>query len=435
MSIYRQNIIQRLVVAMNNICILADYPDASDEEKALIIAVKQSVRQELIDLAAKAPTPIKKKKSSPFDTSRYKTHEGVKGSPEKWREAAKIIFEVNNENCLTTLGLSGVPSTEAELKTAYRAAIRKCHPDLGGSEDEAAKLNAAYELALTLFFTKPDVNSKEARKDTGLRPQLLTPIDEQDAGKYIANPLWCAQEKMDGKHIILKKVGDKLTISNKQGLETTIPEVTKATFLERFSNLDVTLDGELIGNKFYVFDLLEISGQQRLFSDFNYRIHNYKIRYDMIKEILPQPVNNLLFAVPAYFTAAEKESFFTLMQVQGKEGVVFKKIDVPFTEGRPETGGDMVKCKFWATLSAIVDTQDTGKSSFITYVFDEKGQKVNMGRCSALGKVMPQPGEIVELKYLYVGAGGKLIQQNLIGIRDDVDPSECTTKQLKYKAE
>jgi len=41
----------------------------------------------------------------------------------------------------------------------------------------------------------------------------------------------------------------------------------------------------------------------------------------------------------------------------------------------------------------------------------------------------------LEIKYLYAYKGGKLIQQSLLGIRDDVSPNECTTKQLKYKAE
>jgi bifunctional non-homologous end joining protein LigD len=142
-----------------------------------------------------------------------------------------------------------------------------------------------------------------------------------------------------------------------------------------------------------------------------------------------------LILVPSFFGTEAKTREFDKIKAQQKEGVVFKKISAVFSEGRPETGGDMVKCKFWATLSAIVDEKATGKSSFISYVLDPQGKRVYLGHCSALGKVMPQAGAVVELRYLYAYKGGKLIQQVFLGIRDDVNPEECTTRQLKFKSE
>ena len=82
----------------------------------------------LVD-ANKTATPKKKKA---FNMNKYKTHDGEKGSPQQWREAAKVVFNVNSENCLKTLGLSGIPASEDALKKHYKAIIRKAHPDLGG---------------------------------------------------------------------------------------------------------------------------------------------------------------------------------------------------------------------------------------------------------------------------------------------------------------
>ena len=343
-----------------------------------------------------------------------------------------MILNVNGENCLSTLGLTGVPATEADLKRIYREAIRKAHPDVGGSEEEAARLNAAYDLALNLFFTKPK-ETKATRADTGLRPQLLTPIDEDEAVKYIIDDLWCAQEKKDGKHILVKRnpkrdeISDGVIAANKQGLETALPHAVELAVKASFDVI-LTLDGELIGNKLYVFDLLDYDGV-------DYRKESYQTRYAKLRSILI-PADNHLVLVPAYFTTKDKTVFFDEMKKLGKEGVVFKRLDTLFSEGRPESGGNMVKCKFWASVSAIVDEQETGKSSFVSYVLDAKtGERVSLGHCSALGKVMPQVGDIVEIKYLYAYKGGKLIQQSLLGIRDDVLPEECTTKQLKFKAE
>jgi hypothetical protein len=45
---------------------------------------------------------------------------------------------------LAVLGLS-YPCTRQEIKAAYRKSMLKCHPDVGGTNAEAARVNAAYE--------------------------------------------------------------------------------------------------------------------------------------------------------------------------------------------------------------------------------------------------------------------------------------------------
>ena len=42
------------------------------------------------------------------------------------------------------LGLTS-PCTWAEIKAAYRKAMKKCHPDVGGTNAQARQGNAAYE--------------------------------------------------------------------------------------------------------------------------------------------------------------------------------------------------------------------------------------------------------------------------------------------------
>src|ERR1035437_2430826 len=41
------------------------------------------------------------------------------------------------------------------------------------------------------------------RRDTGLRAQLLNPITEDEADKYLTDDDWCAQEKFDGRRMLL----------------------------------------------------------------------------------------------------------------------------------------------------------------------------------------------------------------------------------------
>jgi bifunctional non-homologous end joining protein LigD len=230
---------------------------------------------------------------------------------------------------------------------------------------------------------------------------------------------------MDGEHGIIKKEGSKIVAANKQGLEKSLPRSVEEAI--QSLSYDVTLDGELIGGRFYVFDILQDQ-------DTDCRSFTYKTRYERLRKIFPDYQLGSLHLVPAVWSTSAKSAMFTKLKAEDREGIVFKRMDTPWSEGRPEVGGNMIKCKFWASLSAIVSEEETGKSSFVSYVLDAKtGERVDLGRCSALGKVMPKAGDVVELKYLYCHKGGKLIQQSLLGIRDDVSPDECTTKQIKFK--
>ena len=368
--------------------------------------------------------PQKKKKA--FNMNKYKTfEEGSKGSPDQWRKAAEQIFSINSENCLQTLGLSGVPASKDALKLHYRSMIRKVHPDAGGSEDEASRLNAAYDFAMELFFpagNTPASTSKE-RRDTGLRAQLLNPITEEEAIRYLNDDDYCISEKKDGKHILVE-TGKNMAIANKQGLETTLPQ----TIAKALADMPgMILDGEEIKGVYHVFDILKIG-------DEDLRRQSYRQRYARLCDLRSVISDQKhLKIVPCIFGTKSKMEFFLKMKSEQREGVVFKKLDAKFAEGRPAAGGDFLKCKFWASLSAIVSEQSTGKSSFISYVFDLQEKKVSMGHCSTLGKKEPKPGDIVEIRYLYAGKEGKLIQPVMLGIRDDVSADECTTKQLKFK--
>jgi len=50
---------------------------------------------------------------------------------------------------------------------------------------------------------------------------------------------------------------------------------------------------------------------------------------------------------------------------------------------------------------------------------------------------VPDPGQVVEVRYLYVnGENGSLYQPTYLGVRKDVEPQECTLEfqNIKYKA-
>lgn len=52
---------------------------------------------------------------------------------------------------LQALGLNSLPGTDAELRRAYRAAVRRAHPDTGGSAEEFQTVQRAYETLSQRF--------------------------------------------------------------------------------------------------------------------------------------------------------------------------------------------------------------------------------------------------------------------------------------------
>ena len=92
----------------------------------------------------------KKQKENAFN---YKTHSGEKGNNDTWRKQADRMrrrYETADES-LQLLGLTALPATLQELNKARRKVMLKAHPDQGGSEEQAQKINNAYDQLKTKF--------------------------------------------------------------------------------------------------------------------------------------------------------------------------------------------------------------------------------------------------------------------------------------------
>ena len=88
----------------------------------------------------------KKKKNRDRLFSRYKTYNsGPAGSAEQWARQAEKVLKPHAGGNLEILGITALPDTLAELKSARRKAMLQVHPDLGGTDEDAAKINRAYD--------------------------------------------------------------------------------------------------------------------------------------------------------------------------------------------------------------------------------------------------------------------------------------------------
>jgi bifunctional non-homologous end joining protein LigD len=122
------------------------------------------------------------------------------------------------------------------------------------------------------------------------------------------------------------------------------------------------------------------------------------------------------------------------LREEQREGIVFKRLDAPYTPGKPNSGGPQLKFKFVATLSAIVAKVNDRRSVEISLF---KGRSlVSCGNVTIpANHDIPEVGAVVEVRYLYAYRDSLALHQPVyLGPRDDIDPGECLASQLKFKA-
>jgi bifunctional non-homologous end joining protein LigD len=260
----------------------------------------------------------------------------------------------------------------------------------------------------------------EERQDTGLRAQLLNPITEDEVERYLKDPDWCAQEKYDGRRMLIRKAGGQIIAANRNGLSMGMP----ADLAGQLATVqgDFVIDGECIGERFYAFDLLENLGG-------DWRQSAYQSRHQALRSMLSGVSDNIVVAETAW--GSDKGRLLGRLKAEGKEGIVFKHLRAPWHAGRL-SNGCALKLKFWSSCSCVV-ARVNGKRSVELALGG-----VGIGNVTIpANQEIPVVGQVVEVRYLYVnGVGGALYQPVCLGVRDDVPAAECTAERqrLKYKA-
>jgi bifunctional non-homologous end joining protein LigD len=270
----------------------------------------------------------------------------------------------------------------------------------------------------------PYQNTPKEDRVTGLLPQLLNPIDEQEVKRLLKDPAYALQEKFDGRRVLVRKNQAEIHGINRKGLLIGLPETVFQSVTVIPSNF--VLDGECIGDLLYAFDLLECDGQ-------DYHSQPYRRRLVQLSNLLNRPNLKCIKLVQTATDPANKERLFRHLQAERKEGVVFKRLDAPYTPGRPNSGGNQLKHKFYATLSAVV-AQINDKRSVELRLLNGKGW-IPCGNVTIPPNFkVPAVGEVVEIRYLYAHKeSNALYQPAYLGPRQDIEQHECVLSQLKFK--
>lgn len=267
-----------------------------------------------------------------------------------------------------------------------------------------------------------------------LYPQLAKQADVTSLTQFLDDPNWVMEQKCDGHRLLLCSPGANMppTALTRNGsvYTRTLPREIRDF---RFPKGEWVLDGELVGtvvnghtvsSAFHVFDLpvspltSAVTLEQRR----------------AVLETLLGSIRHPFKLLPQARTRDEKLRLADIALKQYFEGLIVKRRNSLYASGG--RNNDWLKIKFVTTADVVVkDVRTNGKDAVSYEVYDEHGKAVAIGRASLIGKEKAgaiNVGDVLEVRYLYVGSDGRLYQPTIIRKRDDKLPHECTTDQLKF---
>lgn len=247
----------------------------------------------------------------------------------------------------------------------------------------------------------------------------LTEVNQDDAEFYVMSPQYVMQRKYDGEFRQAEKLPDGSVISySKLGEAKPFPKEVAEQLAQLPLNLFFT-EGELVGNVYAPWDIFEADGD---ISTLIYAERSLILEKAISKAQLPN-----IASIKTWRTLRAKQAALAELKSKRAEGAVFKKLSTTYRDG------GHVKFKFLKSCSAKVVDMGVKNHNNAVLALLADGKWREVGRVSMNGKDSRiKIGSIVEITFLYVGAGGRLYQPRIKEMRTDIKESECTFDQLEH---
>jgi len=280
--------------------------------------------------------------------------------------------------------------------------------------------------------------TENAGRVTGLQPQLLNPTTEEELLEVIAREpgQWVAQIKFDGERRGLKVENGQVIAANKLGLEVPVRgEFSQAVEALAAAGLtDFTIDCEDMGKYLVPFDVLSIDGKDLTNQSTNARL----VQLDAFRNLCAKAhVDDTMRCAETWVIDDVKFAKDLIARHREKkaEGLVFKRFDAPYVAGKPNSGGDQVKLKFYNDITVRVSGHTMGKRSVSMELLHD-GDWTEVGKVTIpASEEIPAVGALIDVEYLYAYKGGALFQTIFRGVRTDYLEADCITDKLFYKPE
>jgi len=253
--------------------------------------------------------------------------------------------------------------------------------------------------------------------------------DPSEIGRYINDPAWVMEQKMDGIRCIVRTdsngrasffshTGEPLKSGSKH-----FGAIAAAVTCLR----DCTVDGELLADgTLWLFDVLQAVGADvRLLPQSERRNLLNLIGQGLCAETVVR-------VVPDATTTDAKQALWNLVLASGAEGVVVKRHAARYeTGGKHTRTSDVRKIKVTRTIDCVVIGRNSDGHNNATLGLVDGDRIVTVGRCSMNGKTPAQVGDVIEVTFLGLYAGNQtLTQPRMMRARPDKTAAECGIDQL-----
>ena len=250
-----------------------------------------------------------------------------------------------------------------------------------------------------------------------IEPMLAKEVDIDGVDKYLDDSNWIMQEKRDGVRALFRISSDVVTRYSRSG------EVVQAFPLEeRVPYIHVVLDGEVIGNKIVLFDLIQPGLNESMAERSIKLMHLYR-DVDLTKALRSHTE-----IVKMYVSSSKREALFG--PLMDTEGVVFKKAAAPYTQGRSD---NWIKFRHRFQMYAIV-----GETNYRNKA--QSARLMHYDGSDAGGLAVPvnhglKVGDIVKVEYLHLTNSNKVYGGKFRGKADhlEVNPRIMKTQKLRYQ--
>ena len=254
-----------------------------------------------------------------------------------------------------------------------------------------------------------------------MQPALAQSVPMQEIAKYIESPLFAGEQKADGHRMLLShslrigRNGTPYTKAIPKGI--AVPDGPWV------------LDGELVDGTYWAFDMLVALPDERILVLPDLVLAE---RRAMLERFIGKLGNPLIRLMPQAVGSDAKHELMVRTAREGMEGMVFKRLDMPYRSGRSDA---WVKVKYVMTADVIVSSlRDDGKESAGLSIIRD-GRVLEVGRCSLIGRPDLAVGDVIEVRYLYIvdPAAPRLVQPVMVRKRERTEkgPLECDGNELR----
>jgi bifunctional non-homologous end joining protein LigD len=256
--------------------------------------------------------------------------------------------------------------------------------------------------------------------------------------RYITNDRYSGQQKLDGHRVLTEVVAGVVRPFNRAGdiRPAYLPQAIARCLQDTLTGHWI-LDGELIGDTYWVFDLLQALGVVTPDTPCAHRLH-------VLEEFFTvwQPPS-CIQVVPRAVDEASKIALIRKVFDSGGEGIILRDTTRAYHPGRRTS--DILKAKFISDADCVViQTKHDGKDNLVLGIYNDAGRLVEVGHCTALsGNGMDaRQGDVVTVQYLYMTDDHRLYQPTKPRIRhsngrlahtpDDKLATECKMDQFRF---